>query len=143
VTADIIVGHLEMIFNQSLRISHCPAHFRSSTTVVLRKPDKDDYTTPKAYRPIALLNTMGKIMDAVLARRLSYLVEAYNVLPNTHIGGRKLRSTEYALHLIIERIYKAWNTGRGRVASLLLLDVSGAFDNVSHERLLHDCAYAE
>lgn len=138
VTADIIVGHLEMIFNQSLRISHCPAHFRSSITVVLRKPDKDDYTTPKAYRPIALLKTMGKIMDAVIARRLSYLVEAHNVLPNTHIGGRKLRSTEHALHLIIERIYKSWNAGRGRVASLLLLDVSGAFDNVSHERLLHN-----
>jgi exonuclease III len=138
VTADIIVGHLEIIFNQSLRISYCPAHFRSSITVVLRKPDKDDYTLPKAYRPIALLNTIGKIMDAVLARRLSYLVEAHNVLPNTHIGGRKLRSTEHALHLIIEKIYKAWNVGRGRVASLLLLDVSGAFDNVSHERLLHN-----
>jgi hypothetical protein len=107
VTADIIVGHLEMIFNQSLRISHCLAHFRSSITVVLRKLDKDDYTTPKAYRLIALLNTIGKIMDAVLARRLSNLVGAYNVLPNTHIGGRKLRSTEHALHLIVERIYKA------------------------------------
>lgn len=137
-TAEIIVGHLSAIFNQSLRIGHCPAHFLSSTTVVLRKPDKDDYTVPKAYRPIALLNTIGKIMDAVLARRLSYLVETYNVLPDTHIGGRRLRSTEHALHLIIERIYKAWNTGRGRVASLLLLDVSGAFDNVSHERLLHN-----
>jgi hypothetical protein len=127
VTADIIVGHLEMIFNQSLRISHCPAHFRSSITVVLRKPDKDDYTTPKAYCPTALLNTMGKIMDAVLARRLSYLVETYNALPNTHIGGRKPRSTEHALHLIIERIYKAWNTNCRRVASLLFLDVSGAY----------------
>jgi hypothetical protein len=137
-TADTIVDHLASIFNQSLHIGYCPAHFRSSTTVVLRKPGKDDYTVPKAYRPIALLNTIGKIMDAVLARRLSYLVETYHVLPNTHIGGRKLRSTEHALHLIIERIYKAWNTGRGKVASLLLLDVSGAFDNVSHERLLHN-----
>lgn len=138
VIADIIVGHLAIIFNQSLRISYCPAHFRSSITVVLRKPDKDDYTIPKAYRPIALLNTIGKIMDAVVARRLSYLVEVHNVLPNTHIGGRKLRSTEHALHLVIEKIYKAWNTGRGQVASLMLLDVSGAFDNVSHERLLHN-----
>ncbi|KAI6789402.1 hypothetical protein KC331_g213 [Hortaea werneckii] len=136
--ADNIVGHLTIVFNQSLHIGYCPAHFRSSTTVVLRKPGKDNYTIPKAYRPIALLNTIGKIMDAVMARRLSYLVETYHVLPNTHIGGRKLRSTEHALHMIIERIYKAWNSGRGKVASLLLLDVSGAFDNVSHERLLHN-----
>jgi hypothetical protein len=137
-TADIIVGHLTIIFNRSLRIGHCPTHFRSSTTVVLRKPDKDDYTVPKAYRPIALLSMIGKIMDAALARRLSCLVEAYNVLPNTHTGGRRLRSAKHSLHLIVENIYKAWNTGRGKVASLLLLDVSGAFDNVSHERPLHN-----
>ncbi|KAI7698384.1 hypothetical protein KC353_g17003 [Hortaea werneckii] len=137
-TADVIVGHLTGVFNQSLHIGYCPAHFRSSTTVVLRKPGKDNYTLPKAYRPIVLLNTIGKIMDAVMARRLSYLVETYHVLPDTHIGGRKMRSTEHALHLIIERIYKAWNTGLGKVASLLLLDVTGAFDNVSHERLLHN-----
>jgi len=32
----------------------------------------------------------------------------------------------------------AWNKPSGQVASLLLLDVSGAFDNVSHERLLRN-----
>jgi hypothetical protein len=80
--------------------------------VVLRKPDKEDYTILKAYCPIALLNNIGKIMDAVIARRLSYLVEVHNVLLNTYIGGRKLRSTEHALYLIVEKIYKAWNTSR-------------------------------
>src|SRR5438045_9428241 len=29
-------------------------------------------------------------------------------------------------------------TGRAKVASLLMLDVSGSFDNVSHERLIHN-----
>ena len=134
----LLVGHLRTIMNQSLRIGYCPAHFRSSTTVVLRKPGKDNYTTPKAYRPIALLNTIGKIMDAIIARRISYLVEKHLILPNMHIGGRKRRSTEHALHTVVEKIYKAWNTGQGQVLSLLLLDVSGAFDNVSHKRLLHN-----
>ncbi|KAJ3552812.1 hypothetical protein NPX13_g11028 [Xylaria arbuscula] len=130
--------HLMRIFNHSLALGYCPEHFRQSTTVVLRKPGKDNYTIPKAYRPIALLNTIGKIMDAIIAKRISYLAEVYQLLPSTHIGGRRLRSTEQALHIIIERIYSAWNTGKGQVASLLLLDVSGAFDNVSHQRLLHN-----
>ncbi|KAK1458424.1 zinc knuckle [Colletotrichum tamarilloi] len=52
-----ITPHLVRIFNQSLRLGYCPQHFRKSTTVVLRKPGKDNYTAPKAYRPIALLNT--------------------------------------------------------------------------------------
>lgn len=136
--SSILVGHLAIIMNQSLKLGYCPAHFRNSTTVVLRKPGKDNYTIPKAYRPIALLNTIGKVMDAVIARRLSYLVEEFHVIPRLHIGGRKLRSVEHALHTVVERVYEAWNTGQGQVLSLLLLDVSGAFDNVSHVRLLHN-----
>jgi hypothetical protein len=134
----LITKHLTRIVNCSLRLGYCPSHFRESTTVVLRKPGKDSYTVPKAYRPIALLNTVGKVMDAVIARRLSHLVETQHVLPDTHMGGRRMRSTEHALHAVTSRIHQAWNKGDGQVASLLLLDVSGAFDNVSHPRLLHN-----
>ncbi len=133
-----ITPHLTRVFNQSLQLGYCPLHFRESSTVVLRKPGKDDYTVPKAYRPIALLNTIGKIMDAVIAKRISYITEKHQLLPRTHIGGRKGRSTEHAIHMVIEKIYEAWNRAEGQVASLLLLDVSGAFDNVSHKRLLHN-----
>jgi hypothetical protein len=62
---------------------------------------------PKAYRPIALLNTIGKLMDSIIARRISYATEAHQLLPSTHIGGRKGRSVDYALHTIIEKIYEA------------------------------------
>ncbi|KAF5669922.1 reverse transcriptase [Fusarium denticulatum] len=117
-----IKHHLTKIFNQSLNLGYYPKHFRKSTTVVLRKPGKDNYTVPKAYRPIALLNTTGKVMEAIIAKRLSYIAETHDLLPATHMGGRKLRSTEHALHLIIDKIYDAWNTGQGKVASLLLLD---------------------
>ena len=49
-----------------------------------------------------------------------------------------MRSTEHALHAVTSKIYEAWDQKTSQVASLLLLDVSGAFDNVSHIRLLHD-----
>lgn len=75
-------------------------------------------------------------MDAILARRLSYLAETNHLLPGTQIGGRRLRSREHALHIVVEKIYEVWNGGKA--ASLLLLDVSGAFDNVTHRRLLHN-----
>lgn len=129
-TINLLSSHLTNIFNQSLNPGHCLAHFRSSTTVVLRN-------VPKAYRLIALLNTAGKVMDAVLARRLSYLVETDNVCP-TPIWEDARSITEHTRHAITERIYAAWNTGEGPVASLLLLDVSGAFDNMSRQGLLHN-----
>ncbi|PWI64463.1 hypothetical protein PCL_10441 [Purpureocillium lilacinum] len=115
-----------------------PAALQKAITVVLRKQGKEkgDDAHPKAYRPIALLNTLGKILEAIVASRLAYLADVHQLLPSRHTGGRKLASTEHAIHLLLQRIYQAWF--EGKVASLLLLDVSGAYDNVSRERLLHN-----
>ncbi|KAJ5244945.1 hypothetical protein N7489_005041 [Penicillium chrysogenum] len=110
-----LLTFLTHLFNECLRLGYCPNRFRESTTVILRKPGKPDYTIPKAYRPITLLSTLGKALESVLATRLSYLVEAHTLLPDTHIGGEQ----------------------DAHVATLLTLDVTGAFDHVAHERLAH------
>ena len=71
------------------------------------------------------------MLESVMATRLSYLAETFGLLPETHISGRIGRSYDHALHMLQERIYEAWRDDR-RVASLLTLDGSGVFDNVSH-----------
>ncbi|KAK2000598.1 hypothetical protein LX36DRAFT_571883, partial [Colletotrichum falcatum] len=63
--------------------------FRKSTIVVLRKLGKDNYIVPKVYRLIALLNIVSKIIDAIIVKRLSYLIEIYRLLLDSYIGGRK------------------------------------------------------
>ena len=124
------------IFNACLRIGHNPQHFQTSITVTLRKAGPRDYRRPKAYRPVALLNTLGKILEAVVANRIAWAVEEHRLLPDTHLGGRKGVSVDHAIQLILDRVYTAWGTGQK--ASMLLLDVAGAYDNVSHERLLNN-----
>ncbi|KGQ06696.1 hypothetical protein BBAD15_g7994 [Beauveria bassiana D1-5] len=79
---------------------------------------------------------MGKALEAIIASRLAYLADVHQLLPSRHTGGRKLASTEHAVHFLLQRIHQAWS--EGKVASLLLLDVSGAYDKVSRERLLHN-----
>lgn len=54
------------------------------------------------------------------------------------MGGRPGRSTETALELLTEQIHTVWGVGNDKVASLLSIDVAGAFDTVSHQRLLHN-----
>ena len=78
----------------------------------------------QAYRPISLLNTLGKALESILAQRIAYAVEKHRLLPKGHLGGRKGMFAEHALDGLIEKVYQAWNAGD--VASLLLLDVSGA-----------------
>ncbi|KAL3246594.1 hypothetical protein ABHI18_012678, partial [Aspergillus niger] len=84
--------------------------------------------------PISLLATLGKILESVVAERISHAVETYGLLPTSHFGARKQRSAEQALVLLQEQIYAAWR-GR-RVVSLISFDVKGAYNGVCKERLL-------
>jgi Reverse transcriptase (RNA-dependent DNA polymerase)/Endonuclease-reverse transcriptase len=114
---------------------HVPIAFRIARTVALRKPRKKDYSLAKAWRPIALLNTIGKIMEAVTARYLQDLAEKYDLLPEMQMGARKKRSTETALDLLLAQIRAVWDAGG--VATVLSMDMSGAFDHVVRNRLVH------
>ncbi len=133
---DSLLPHLYRIFNKCLDTGFFPMHFRSSITVVFHKPGKLDYTTAKAYHPIALLNTLGKALEFILAKRITYLAETYRLLPHNHFGSRRDRSTKHALYYIVKRIYSSWN--KRKIPSVLLLDITGAFDNVPKDRLLHN-----
>lgn len=138
ITLPTTIDTLLWIFNASLNTGYYPKRFRESTTVALKKPGKKlgEYSEVSGYRPIALLNTIGKVMEAVIATRMSALLETHQLLPVNHIGGRKGLSCELALHGMIADIHEAWR--RQEVATLLSLDVSGAFDTVSHTRLIHN-----
>jgi len=127
---------LPKIFNKSIQLKYCPETFKQSIIVALRKLGKDDYTKPKAYWPIALINTLGKILDTVLARRIQYYAEKHHMLPKTHTGERKQTSCKHRIYLLFEKVYSAWQ--KNKVALLLLLDIAGAFDNVSYARLLYN-----
>lgn len=127
---------LDILSSRSPALSD--AQPKTACTVMLKKPGKGDYTSPSAYRPIALLNTLGKVLEAVISNRIKFIAETYNLLPDTQYGARTGRATETALQQITEKIHTIWGRGRKRVASLLSLDVSKAFDRVSHVRLAHN-----
>jgi hypothetical protein len=110
--------------------------WKSFTTVVLHKPRKPRYDTPKAYQLIALLNTMWKVLTAVLADQITFLTETHQLLPKHHFGGRPGRTTTDAMHLLTLKIKAAWQAGK--VASALFLDIEGAFPNAVPKRLVHN-----
>jgi hypothetical protein len=75
------------------------------------------------------LPTLGKALESLVAERIAYLVEEYGLLPKTHFGARKQRSTTHALSYLCEDVFKAW---RGRkTLSLVSFDVKGAYNNVA------------
>ena len=129
---------LTPLFQACATLEYHPRTFREAHTIALKKPGKADYTTPKAYRPIALLNTMGKALESIMAEKIAYLAERFQLLPETQMGGRKGRSTDSALELLTEQIHTVWGQGTDKVATLLSMDVANAYPTVSHERLIHN-----
>lgn len=70
-----------------------------------------------------------------MAERISYLAETFGLLPSNHFGGRKRRSTEQALTILVEKIQCAWRSGK--VLTAALFDIKGAFNGVNKSSLLH------
>ena len=120
---------LAILTSTCWKLEYFPERFKSAKTVCLRKPGKRTYNQAKAWRPIALLNTTGKLMEAIAAARLSKIAEEAGLLPDIQMGFRKGRSTEVALFLLTSQVEKVWK--EGMVASLLSLDISGASKNSS------------
>jgi ribonuclease HI len=133
---DILAPILRDILQACLDLEISPDKALESTTAVIRKPGRSDYTQAKSYRPIALLNTLTKVMSAAIANALSYIAEQYNLLPQRHFGGRPGRTTTDALQYAITRIKDAW--ARGHMVGVLFLDIEAAFPNADPDMLIHN-----
>ncbi|KAJ6163833.1 hypothetical protein N7497_003812 [Penicillium chrysogenum] len=82
------------LFQASLEEGMLPRQWRHAKIIPLKKPNKENYTIAKAWRPISLLATLGKILESVVAERISHAVETHGLLPTSHFGARKQRSTQ-------------------------------------------------
>lgn len=56
----LVAPHLTSLFSACMNKGYCPAHFKRSKTILFLKSGKTA-DNPKAYRPIALLSSIGKI----------------------------------------------------------------------------------
>ena len=66
------------VFKLLLNNSYQPLIQREAIGVIIPKPNKEDKKDPKAYRPISLLNYLGKILEKIIATRLGNLANSLN-----------------------------------------------------------------
>ena len=119
------------LFNKVCFTGTWPTHFKESTSVIIPKPNKTDYTIPKAYRPIALLNTLGKLLTKILANRLQHDAAEHNILHRDQFGGIQGHSTIDAGLVLTDFISE--HRERGWHASACAVDVAQFFPSLSHE----------
>lgn len=137
---DVVAPHLQTLFNACMDKGYYPAHFKRSKTILFLKPGKTA-DNPKAYRPIALLSSIGKILERIMANHIKdFVAESASknkrLLPLMQFGGLVGRSTTMALQALTNFVYTGWASSNKRKVSLLGLDISGAFPRVNRRKLL-------
>jgi len=113
-----------------------PDNWKRQKLVLLPKPGKSPGDAP-AYRPICLLDTIGKLLERVILNRLTKYTESENGLSNMQFGFRKGRSTVDAIRTVVEAAEIAQRQQRrgNRYCAVVTLDVKNAFNSASWEAI--------
>ncbi len=122
-----------VLYSKCLDIGWHPLPFRTAMLVAIPKAGKKDKSSPRSYRLIALLSVLGKGLERLVARRLAWTAIREKVLHPQHFGALPRRSATDLAAAVIHDIEEA--RIRGKVTSMLTLDVKGAFDAVLPGRL--------
>ena len=123
------------LFQGCLRLGYHPKCFRHAVLAIIQKPKKEDRSSPRSYRPIALLSVLGKGLERFIARQMSWIAATHKVLASQQFGALPLRSAVDLTTCLTHDVEEALN--KGLTATLLTLDVKGAFDTVLPGRLVH------
>ncbi|MBW0494182.1 hypothetical protein O181_033897 [Austropuccinia psidii MF-1] len=91
---------LPTLYNLCFKQGRYPEIWKESQTEIIRKAAKDNDTNPNAYRPIALLDTLGKLFEKIINNRLMHWeYETHSIHPG-HMGGRPGSPLSVTLYLI-------------------------------------------
>jgi len=81
------------IANACINLGHWLDYFKRSSTIIIPKPNKPSYNHAKMFHPIVLLNTLGKLIEKVIAKRIQFTVMKNNFIHPCQLGGLKFKST--------------------------------------------------
>ena len=93
---------------------------------VFLKGEGKDKKDPRSYRPICFLFVIGKLFEKLLMKRLNQTVLAPGRISARQFGFTPGKSTEDA----IVELRRIVDSSDNRYTVALLVDISGAFDNV-------------
>jgi Reverse transcriptase (RNA-dependent DNA polymerase) len=122
------------LFKACLKAGHHPRPWKEAVVCVIPKPHRADYSRAKNFRPISLLECLGKLLEKIVAKIIYREMNKHALVPTTQFGGRNASSTLDAGLSLLHDIQAAHKTGLR--TGLLLFDIQGYFNNINHERLI-------
>ena len=132
---DILLPTICDMINTSLKTGVFPESFKHAVvTPILKKPSLDCEEL-KNYRPISNLQFISKILEKIVAIRLTDFLTCNSLYEPLQSAYRKFHGTETALMCVHTDIMQALDNKLA--VYLVLLDLSSAFDTIDHDILIH------
>lgn len=133
---DNSISTLTAYFNYFWQRGSLPSSWKYAKITLIPKPGKP--MSIEHLRPISLTSCMGKVLEHILLSRLTSHLNSSCALPHSMIGFRPGLSTQDILLQLSREIITpphALDT-----AAILALDLTKAFDRVSHTAILQGLA---
>ena len=83
---------MTFIYRHALRLGLHHESWKMAITVVIPKPGKPSHSVPRAYRPIQLLECMGKVLEKIVASRLMFDIGKHELVLFIQFSGRTASS---------------------------------------------------
>lgn len=122
---------LQHIFNQSFSLGIVPDNLKIGCITPIHK--SGDKMLILNYRPITLLNSLSKILEKTMKKRLLAYLDKHKLISTRQFGFRAKMGTEDALSELTTYIVK--NLDGGSKVLGVFLDLAKAFDTISHKLL--------
>ena len=132
-TSSTLLDPLSKFFNYFLIHGIFPSILKkASVTPVFKKGDSRFLDN---YRPVSTLPLFGKILEKLIYNRLHSFFTANNTIYENQYGFRKNHSTSHAVNLSVKQIIDQIEKKRHVIG--IFIDLSKAFDTISHEKLIY------
>jgi ribonuclease HI len=129
------VEELCSVFNNSLASGEIDREWLHSYLVPLPKPGKD-LSRIQGYRIITMQNTIGKLLEKLVARKMVCQLETRNLLPPTLGGYRPNRETWANAAVFAQEVYEGFHQHRETCA--VAIDLEDAYNRVSLDFLVDE-----
>ena len=130
---NICAASILSLANSCITLQYWPQYFKESVSVIIPKPGKLAYDTPKAFCPIVLLNTLSKLIEKMIARQLQFDAVKYGVLHPNQLGDIFQRFTKDAGLFLTHLVYSGW--AKSLKTSVVAFDIAQFFPSLNHSML--------
>ena len=122
------------VLSSCLKLGYFPHAWKNAKTILIPKPGKDSREA-KNFRPISLLSCLGKLLERIIARRLSRHMERENLFSMSQSGFRSRHMTAEQILRMSEQCHLAFK--KRQVVASLFLDAEAAFDKCWHSGIMY------